>query len=1151
MQFTGSLQYTFTSTSSGGFSITGDSSGLGIVNATNPLATQIFHLFNSNQGMAFGNRASADYGSTGQVLYQLGNGSSSGILGFSNDSDGGAASVVLENTSTLNISNSAPLNIGTIVSQNDNGTAITFNSAGGGVVFRGNNHVAGLATIESQISGPGSLEIDLNTNTTTGIALLNGDNSYSEGTTITQGIVNIASAGCLGNGKVSLNGGTLQLGGSSSSLTQPLDLTSNGTIDLNGNTGWSIESSSLTWGPGTELSLQTSVSTPVALSYSPAAVSGTGALNVGADIQVTVNTGSSLGGSANPTSVSLSDSSSSLIASSASTENLYSAISGDGSVQFTNGGTWSVYGTPSYTGTTSVGANTTVSYLGNVSQLGDITLGEGSIVDFDVSTSATYGGTLSGNGSLALNKGETSGTLYLTGANSYFGGTQLYRGILSAVDAAYFGTDPIAFLGGNLQLQGDTTLSQQVVMYSDGLIDPAGNQVTVSGQLTGAATTLSIDAGTLRLTNSSNYLWLGSLQINSGGAVLAATPLNLPNSILLNQGMLSLQPLTAQSFPQVIQGTGIVSSAGPVTLTGASSFSGAIDAVSGTLTFDAVVGGLHAALNIHQGATVDFEVAGSDTFSGTISGAGDLLINQNGSNGTLTLSGTNSFTGSTQVQGGILSVNGALGGRVTVMGGTLKGIGTLGGDVDVASAGAISPGNSIGTLSIVGNYRQSGDYQVEMDGQGNSSFLNIGGTSTFLADSTLILLENAVDLSSTYHILHADGGLLGTFSQVVVQQGFYKPKVLYQSKDIFLTFKPDLSIVTRTYNQHQVALQLESVQNPTGALNTAINTLVFLSEADLLHALDQMSGQHYLNVLLQAELANERFVSDLYNPLRQSVATPGRCFSTPWTFWVQGGWGKTFAEGNSNALGFHADGYEIEAGVQKGFKNWTLGGALGYIYDSLSFKVGGEDRNQNYLGSLYALYRPLSWYTFSELVLGGGSHSIRRPIALSDLHYRLENHLATFQGTYYGELGVDLKARSFLIQPFVDCEAGYYRFSQQRDKGSDPFRIDLHQKSRTSAYSGLGLHLSWQNPRYRSLFIGMDSSCRYRLTSMNTTLKQEFVSFGTPFHIKGFQMQRLSFTVDAYLAFQTLLGQFYLQAEGNFWSRASTHHFLAGFNQKW
>ncbi|MBP6878421.1 MAG: autotransporter outer membrane beta-barrel domain-containing protein [Phenylobacterium sp.] len=136
----------------------------------------------------------------------------------------------------------------------------------------------------------------------------------------------------------------------------------------------------------------------------------------------------------------------------------------------------------------------------------------------------------------------------------------------------------------------------------------------------------------------------------------------------------------------------------------------ALGDVSGRLTLAG--GGVRMAGSFETARAVTLANAGSVidvqgsfvTFSGLVSGAGGL--DKRGSN-TLVLNGDNTYAGATRITGGTLQINGdqsAATGLTTVgPGGWLAGSGTVGGDVVVEDEGAISPGNSPGTLTIAGD----------------------------------------------------------------------------------------------------------------------------------------------------------------------------------------------------------------------------------------------------------------------------------------------------------------------------------------------------------------------------------------------------------------------------------------------------------------
>ncbi|WP_338576687.1 autotransporter-associated beta strand repeat-containing protein [Brevundimonas olei] len=390
----------------------------------------------------------------------------------------------------------------------------------------------------------------------------------------------------------------------------------------------------------------------------------------------------------------------------------------------TNGGEASSIGMAGSDSANLVLAGGTLDYLGATTS-GDrgftLNAGGGGIGVNSASTTLTLSGAAVGGGRLSK---EGDGTLLLTGANSYSGGTQVKGGTLRAGSAQAFGS-PSSFMtvdaGARLELGGyDITIGG---LLGGGLVDLGGHTLTSSG--------LSANGFTGKITGAGGFTRTGSWTQTLSGCANDYTG----RTTIAGSGTLSINCLANGGVASGIGASGS-SSANLVFNSGMLAYTGASVTTDRGFTLQGA-GGINV---VDAVTTLDF--------TGQVVGAGALT--KSGA-GTLVLSGANTYAGGTTVYDGVLRVNSAsafgnsgaltlsnlagvlvdLNGFNTTIG-HLAGGGALGGDVALGGAtlslttGGSGTGTYGGAISGAGALIKGGSYTQVLNGC-NSTYT--GGTT--------------------------------------------------------------------------------------------------------------------------------------------------------------------------------------------------------------------------------------------------------------------------------------------------------------------------------------------------------------------------------------------------------------------------------------
>ena len=508
-----------------------------------------------------------------------------------------------------------------------------------------NNVDATLSGVISESGGARSLTIAGDRTVT-----LSGANTYTGGTSLTGGTLLVGDDAALGTGALTLSAGT-SLGGVGGTRTLTNAVTANGDFSLTGTSDLSL--SGVISGAGGITKNSTGDLTLSATNT----FTGTTTINAGA---VTLNNGSAI-----------ADAAAVVLANAA--------------------GASLTFGT----------SETIGSLAGGGASGGNVILGANTLTMGDT-TNTTYAGVISGAGGSLIKQG--SGTLSLTGANTFTGGVTHNAGTIEVGHNNALGTGGLALAngatlgatGGAVQLTNALTIGNafgfdgtQDLTLIDNLALASNLSVTVSnsgkgilgGVISGGFELTKLGVGTLELTGTNTYT--GDTNINAGTLLVTGAIDN--STVNLGGGELVIGPNGSVSG-NIGVGAGSSLSAGDsdstlandLDITGDFNIDGTND-----LTLTGTVDLMGA---VRQIAVQD--AASTATITTPIAGTGGVT---KAGNGTLTLDGANTYSGGTAINAGTLIINGSVTGTTAVAGGTLA----LGNDTALDTALTLTGGGNL------------------------------------------------------------------------------------------------------------------------------------------------------------------------------------------------------------------------------------------------------------------------------------------------------------------------------------------------------------------------------------------------------------------------------------------------------------------------
>jgi outer membrane autotransporter protein len=454
--------------------------------------------------------------------------------------------------------------------------------------------------------------------------------------------------------------------------------------------------------------------------------------------------------------------------------------------------------------------------------------------------------------------------------------------------------------------------------------------------------------------------------------------------------------------------------------------------------------------------------------------------------------------GDAYIHSGLLSINHSMSvnNLFVLPGSILGGVGFIQGNI--SNQGTVSPGNSIGTLTIAGDYTQTsaGVLNIEIESPSSFDRVVVGGQASLAGTLNVIPYGgNNLTYGQKCDFLQA-GRIVGTFDTINAPEGF-RGRFINTSTVGTLLIAPDTyTRVAVTPNQERVAKVLDAFILAKGDDREVVSTaLDSLTSEEYPAAFDQIMPGFYeslANISIeqafnQTQMLNQRISSvrlgaegfqamgGISQPLlydkdgksaseaKDASLIVESAMATNWNTWSLGNGQFSRSTDLSHLLNSNTDAGGFLVGADyRWSENFVSGLYAGYEY---TYSKYGSDSNMrgngvNFGG--YASYATEDGY-YADAVIGGGytGYQTRRSIQFSTIDRTAQADPNSTQFSAALNLGKDFEIGKFTLGPIVGAQYTYAGIGSFTETGAESLDLSLAQQNANSLRSTLGGRIAY------------------------------------------------------------------------------------------